>query len=57
MANNGLEKSALVIPLFPPACKYNYNLLKYYGQIEYVWMLVLMNLFVIKGNVYIYVAK
>jgi hypothetical protein len=24
----------IVIPMFPPACKYNYNLLKYYGQTE-----------------------
>jgi hypothetical protein len=47
----------IVIPMFPPACKYNYNLLKDYGQTEYVWMLELMNLFVIKGNVYIFVTK
>jgi hypothetical protein len=46
-----------VIPLFPPACKYNYNLLKDYGQTEYMWMLELMNLFFIKGNVYIFVTK
>jgi hypothetical protein len=29
----------IVTPMFPPTCKYNYNLPKYYGQIEYVWML------------------
>jgi hypothetical protein len=46
-----------VIPMFPPTCKYKFNLLKDYGKIEYVWMLELMNLFVIKGNVYIFVTK
>jgi hypothetical protein len=33
-----------VIPLFPPSCKYNYSLLRDYGQTDYVWMLELMNL-------------
>jgi hypothetical protein len=44
-------------PVSPTACKYNYNLLKDYGQTGYVWMLELMNLFVTKGNVYIFVTK
>jgi hypothetical protein len=39
--------------MFHLACKYNYNLLKDYGQTKYVWVLELMNLFVIKDNVYI----
>jgi len=46
-----------VIPPFPPAYKYNYNLPKDYGQTVYVWMLDLMNLFVIKGNVCISVIN
>jgi hypothetical protein len=37
-------KVKALIPLFPPTCKYNYNLLKDYGQTDYVWMLELMNL-------------
>jgi len=45
-----------VIPLFPPACKYIYILLKDYWQIGYVWILEMMNL-VIEGNVNTYVIK
>jgi hypothetical protein len=51
------SQERIVTPMFPPACKYNYNLPKDYGKTEYVWMLELMNLFVIKGNVCISVIK
>ena len=43
----------IVIPLFPPTCKYKYSLLKDYAQTDYVWMLELMNL-LIEGNAYIF---
>jgi hypothetical protein len=36
-------------------CKYNYNLPIDYGKTAYVWTLEMMNLFIIKGNVNIYV--
>jgi hypothetical protein len=39
--------------MFPPTCKYNYSMLKDYGQTDYVRMLELMNL-LIEGNVYIF---
>jgi hypothetical protein len=50
-----IQWTKIVIPMFPPACKYNYNLPIDYGQTKYVWTLELMNLFIIKGNVDIYV--